>query len=400
MNNKKFSAGAWFLSAIGAVLGGILSESCLLPGTWQGHETPIFRVVWCGAFFTAVFVGGFLGLCLWMRLNRTCKVIRPKGWLASFLLSGALLFAAGAGGEALFMYTKEDVSLSGGVDLVLLLDASGSMDTSGYSVPRTQAACQFVDGLSDECRVQAVSFASIVLDQSPLSDMDDRGKTIVKEFIQGIDSVGATDFNAPLRAALDTLEREGRDDCHHAVLLLTDGAGELSAETVESFRNSRVKVFSVRIGSPGASDSQARALADFAAATGGFDTCLTPDAGGNVEASELLEAFQNAFQAVNETRTVMSDDMLTQSGPVSIYQFLVRLVTLMVCSALFGLGYFGQLQWPALGLNLACGLVTDVFLSFTRDDPEFEAAYLVVLCILIGSAFIRLNREGSEVIHV
>lgn len=391
MNSKKFSVGAWVLSAIGAVLGGIL----LTPRSWQGPGAPIYRIVWCGTFFTAVFVGGFLGLCLWMRLNRTCKVIRPKGWLASFLLSGALLFAAGAGGEALFMYTKEDVALSNGVDLILLLDASGSMDASGYSAPRTQAACQFVDGLSDECRVQAVSFASIVLDQSSLSDMDDGGKTVVKEFIQGIDSVGATDFNAPLRTALDTLEREGRDDCHHAVLLLTDGEGELSAEVIQSCQNSRVKVFSIRIGPSG---GRAGALPDLAAATGGFDACLTPDVGGGVEASQLLEAFRDAFQAVNKTRVVMTDDVLTQGGLVSIYQFLVRLSALMVCSALFGLGYFGRLQWPALGLNLACGLVLDVLLCLINASER--TACILILCILMGPALVRLNWEGGKVIRV
>lgn len=389
MNRKKFSVGAWVLSAGGAILGG----SLLTPGSWEG--SPVQRVVWCGMFFAAVFAGGFLGLCLWMRFNRSCRVIRPRGWPAAFLLSGALLFAAGAGGQALFMYTKEDFTVSSGVDLILLLDASGSMDASGYSAPRTQAACQFVDGLSDECRVQAVSFASIVLDQSPLSDMDEGGKTVVKEFTQGIDSIGATDFNAPLQAALDTLEREGRDDCHHAAVLLTDGEGELSDGIVQSCRDSRVRVFSIRIGPSG---GPAGALPELAAATGGFDVCLTPDAGGGVEASQLLEAFQNAFQAVSETRVVMTDDVLIQGGSVSVYQFLVRLAALMVCSALFGLGYFGRLQWPALGLNLACGLVIDGLLCCINASER--TACVLILCILMGSALVRLNWEGGEVIHV
>lgn len=391
MNNRKFSVGAWALSAIGAVGGGLL----LLPRSWEGLGTPIDRIVWCGAFFLAVFLGGFLGLGLWARWNRACKVVRPRGWPAAFLLSAALLFAAGAGGQALFMYTKEEVSVSAGVDMVLLLDASGSMDAQGYSLPRTQAACQFVDGLPDDCRVQAVSFASIVLDQSPLTRMDPQGKAEVTDFIRSIDSVGSTDFDAPLQAALDILGREGREDCHHAALLLTDGSGELSDDVVRSVQDSGVKVFTIRIGAPG---GQSGALADFARSTGGFDACLTPGPDGGVETGQLLASFQEAFQAVNETRVTMSDDMLIQGGPVSAYQFLVRLAALMACSALFGLGYFGRPQWPALGLNLACGLGLNVLLCFINTSER--TACILILCILMGPALVRLKWEGGEVIRV
>lgn len=394
MNNKTFSVSAWLLSAAGAALCGRL----LIPGSRQVLDTPLRRILWCGTFFPLVFLCGFLGLSLWMRWNKTCKVVRPKGWLAAFLTSAVLLGAVGAGGEALFMYTKENVSMSAGADMVLLLDASGSMDNSGYSHPRTQAACQFVDGLSGECRVQAVSFASIVLDRSALSAMDDNGKAAVKDFIQRMDSVGNTDFNAPLQAALDTLEQEGREGCHHAVLLLTDGEGDLSNDVIRSYRSSGVRVFTIRIGSSGSPSGQAKALADFAQSTGGFDVCLTPDANGDVETSDLLTSFQNAFQAIRETRVTMSDDLLLQGGRVSIYQFLVRLAVLMVCSALFGLGYFGRLQWPALGINLACGLVLDVVFLFL-GSPGY-ASCILILCILMGSALVRLRWEGSEVIHV
>lgn len=394
MNSKTFSVGAWMLSAAGTVLGGLL----LTPNRAQALDTPLQRILWCGIFFPAVFLCGFLGLSLWARWNRTCKVVRPRGWPAVFLASAVLLGAVGAGGEALFMYTKEQVSVSAEVDMVLLLDASGSMDSAGYSHPRTQAACQFVDGLSGDCRAQAVSFAAVVLDRSPLSLMDDSGKAAVKDFIQGIDSVGSTDFNDPLQVALDTLRQEGREGCHYAVFLLTDGEGDLSDEVVRTYLDSGIRVFTIRIGASGASSGQAKALTDFAQSTGGFDVCLTPGANGEVETSELLASFRNAFQAVRETRTAMSEDLLLQGGHVSLYQFLVRLAVLMVCSALFGIGYFGRLQWPALGLNLACGLVLDVAFLFL-GAPGY-APCILLLCVLIGPALVRLKWEGGEVIHV
>ena len=67
------------------------------------------------------------------------------------------------------MVTREEVVVSTDkVDMVLLLDASSSMDSASHDAPRTEAASQFVDAVGEDNRLQAVSFASTVLDSTDL----------------------------------------------------------------------------------------------------------------------------------------------------------------------------------------------------------------------------------------
>ena len=211
------------------------------------------------------------------------------------------------------MYSKEEVVVSASADVVLLLDASGSMESSGYHGARTDAGCQFVESLGEDNRMQAVSFAGKVLDSSSLLDMGAQGKHVLTQFIQGIDSVGTTDFNQPLETAMQTLTQEGRADAGKAVILLTDGEGSLDNDIVSVYKNGDVKVFTIRISSSSNMSTEARALAELAADTDGFDVQLTPKADGTVDAADMLEAFQEAFQATTDTQVKMSKDLLILS---------------------------------------------------------------------------------------
>ena len=48
--------------------------------------------------------------------------------------------------------------------------------------------------------------------------MDSTGKQELKDFIASIDSIGQTDFNAPLRLAVDTLTAEARPDVNLSLI--------------------------------------------------------------------------------------------------------------------------------------------------------------------------------------
>ena len=159
----RFGVLSWIFSLAGALLG-----SQLVAAMYDNVNGPMEHALWGGAVFLAIYIGGFAGLSLSLRFGRW-RARRPRGWLISFILCGALIFAAGAGGQALFMVTREEVVVSTDkVDMVLLLDASSSMDSAGYDAPRTEAASQFVDAVGEDNRLQAVSFASTVLDSTDL----------------------------------------------------------------------------------------------------------------------------------------------------------------------------------------------------------------------------------------
>lgn len=393
MKGKGFCVSAWAASAFG----GLLGAAIMTPSIWQ-LTTSRGRIIWAGMFFLVVFLCGNIGLQFALRFSRKYKVEMPRYWIIALLLSGVLLFGLGAGGQALFMYSREEIAVPADVDMVLLLDASGSMDASDYSAPRTNAACQFVDSLSEHHRLQAISFAARVMDCSSMLVTDDAGKQTLKQLIRSIDSTGMTDFDEPLQQALNTLQTQGRAGCSQAVLLLTDGEATISPDVINAYLSSGIKVFSIRIDSSSQLSDKAAALVDFAVSTGGFDAQLVPQADGDVDAANMLTAFQNAFQATSETRTNMSSDLIVCSEGTTTWQFLVRAVTMMLCSVIFGFGYFGRIQLIPLFLHLGFGFLLSLLISFLGGGSYVVC--VIMLCIMMAAAYVSLNPGIGEEMDV
>lgn len=395
MKNKAFGTGAWLCSLAGAAVGAFAAT----PEYWN-LETAEERMIWGGLFFLAVFLGGFVGLSIYFAASKRWQIVRSGNWALALILAGALIFGVGAGGQALFMRSHEVVTRPSEVDMVLLLDASGSMDFNHYSAPRTDAASQFVDSLNEDCRLQVVSFAAIVLDSSPLLTVDDQGKSQLKDFISRIDSTGETDFNAPLTVALSTLETQGRADSSKAIVLLTDGEGDLDPQVASDCIASGVQIFSLRITSETMLSREARALVDLAEQSGGFDTRLAPT-NGTVDTAAMLDAFQQAFQATTERRDLMLEQLLVFSEePASMYQLAVRAASLIVLSVLFGVGYYGRLDKSRLLWNILCGAAAAVLVTVCGELNFYASA--ICICLGLGSAFVTLEWQwqGGEVIDV
>lgn len=391
MRGKKFG---WVLSAasaLGALLGMIFMSSQMARAT----NTPGERALWVGAFFLMLFVFGFCGIQLAMLLSRTYKVERQPLWWAAFLLACALVFGIGAGGQYLFMYSREEVMVSAEVDMVLLLDASGSMDTNGYTAPRTEAACQFVDSLDEDCRLQVMSFAGRVLDSSQMLTMDSANKNVLKQMISLIDAYGSTDFNEPLQMAMDTLNGQSRPNCNKAVILLTDGESNLDAGIVNAYVGSDIRVFSIRISSKSNLDADAQALADFAKSTGGFDAQLTPNPDGSINTGDMLKAFQDAFKATSDTEIKMSEDLIVHAKDgVTIWQFLIRALVIVLCAIAIGFGYFGVISLPSVVSSGIMGLVAAILVTVLEGAGYALCALVIVL--LIETAYVFLDLRGED----
>lgn len=382
---------SWALSLLGAFL-----AAGFVGTAPAGAGDPSVYIFWSGRFFLAVFLGGFVGLQLSLALSRYGRARRSRGWFAALVLSGALIFGAGAGGQALFMLSREEVTTSSAVDMALLLDASGSMDTSGYSLPRTDAAVQFVEAMGEGTRIQAVSFASTVLDSTDLLTMDAAGRQTLVDFIQAIDAVGMTDFDAPLSLAADTLLTQERTDSNRAILLLTDGEGTFSSQVADTLLNSGIRLFSIRIDAVGSSSAEVQALTELAERTGGFDTRLVPGADGSVDTAALLQAFRDAFQATSEHRMGMKEELLISADGISSYQLAVRFVTLILCAVLFGVGYFAQLRGGMVVRNALSGALLAVLLTLGGSGD----LSVLLTCLLLGAAYVKIERKGGGTLDV
>lgn len=393
MRGRKMQFGAW----AGSLCGALLAAAVMAPGNWE-LDTSTGLILWSGLFFLAVYLGGWIGLRVALRYNKKYMVAYPPRWAVSAILAGAMLFGIGAAGQALYMYSRETVDIPAKVDMIMLLDASGSMSEQGYELPRTDAGCQFVDSLDEDSRLQAVSFAAMVLDRSQLLVMDDSGKTALKQFITGIDSIGMTDFNNPLTEAREILHSQDREEANKAVLLLTDGEGDLDRRMVQSYLEEGIRVYSVRIDDSTSLSFRAQALADFAAATGGFDTQLIPGPDGSVDPADLLDAFQNAFQSTKEDRTAMSGNLLICSRSATVWEFVVRAVTLMLCAAAFYFGYFGQARIRPLLLHGGIGLMLAACLSAFGIAAYGVSA--TQLCLTVAAGYVALELEQREEMDV
>lgn len=382
---KKFSVSAWVLSLIFSLVATFIFS----------RVARSYPIVLMGSFFLVMFLSGFLGMQLALVLSRKYEVKRPKNWVVKMLLAAILVFGIGAGGQFLFTYSKEEVLVPPQVDMVLLLDASRSMEGE-YKEARTDAACQFIDGLSADHRVQIISFAATVLDQSALTTTDAAGKQTLKTTIQGINSTGNTDFDEPLSLAITTLKTEVRPNCGKAVLLLTDGDAPISDDVIDMYISNNIPLFSVRINSSGSMSVDAQNLVDAAIRTKGSDTELVPKADGSVDASDMLKAFQDAFQSTVENQTNMKHGFIARSSGVTLWQFIVRTVTFLLCMITFRFGYFGRFSVK----SLIGDILSAVFLSVVISIIGGPYNSLLLLCLIMAASYVSITVQTSEDINV
>lgn len=395
MRGKQFG---WVLSgasALGALIGMIFMSVQMN----RAADSSLGRALWVGGFFLMLFVFGFCALQLAIMLNKTYQVQRRPLWWVAFLLACVLIFGISTVGQFAFMYSTEKVLVPAEVDMVLLLDASSSMAAFGYNDSRTDAACQFVDSLSEDCRLQGVSFAGTVLDSTQLLTMNTANKATLKQMISAIDAAGSTDFNEPLRQAMDTLNREGRPDSKKAVVLLTDGQSELDSGVVSSYVGSDILVFTVRIDKSSSLDLDEQALVDLATQTGGFDTHLVPGPGGKVNAGDMLQAFQSAFEATSQVEVNMREDLIVYAEDgITFGQFLIRTLVIVLCTVVIGFGYFGKISLPSIISGGVAGLIASVLVCILEGAGYALCALILVL--LTGTAYVFLDLRGEDHVDV
>lgn len=393
MKQNKFNVITWVASAGGASAAAWISATVLgNPTTGMGW------ILWMGLFFMASFVGGFAGMALSLVFSRKYAVTPPRNWAVSMAIAAVVLFGIGAVGQTLFMITRTEKSVTKPVDMVLLLDGSSSMVSCGYTTPRTEAGCQFVDSLQSSDQLAAISFSATILGRTALVPMDQSGKGVVQDFIRTIDSAGLTDFDQPLENAMNILNEQGRPDSSKAVILLTDGDAPISYPVRDTYLSSDVKLFSIRISSTDILIGNAKDLADFAAATNGFDILLTPAADGSVSTDDLVQAFQNAFEATTQGGTDMILEPLIGATDVTLWQFIVRTITLICCSVVFGMGYFARIEKNTLILNLIAGLVASVLITILCQLGTGMGTWLYFP--LIAAAYVSMNLDTGDDIYV
>ena len=139
------------------------------------------------------------------------------------------------------------------LDVMFVIDSSGSMDWNDPNDYRRTAAKNFVDGLIPGTRVGVatgdragvVDFDSYATLTQSLTDDFER----VKAAIDRIDASGGTNIGAGVNAANNELIRNSADDRIKIQILLTDGDGSYShSYTTNAFENGIV-IYTIGLGS-------------------------------------------------------------------------------------------------------------------------------------------------------
>lgn len=159
------------------------------------------------------------------------------------------------------------------VDLVLVIDTSGSMAGDKIASARTSLA-QFVQLLDNRDQLQVISFSTNVNELTPLSPLADKKEEVVRR-VSGLIEAGDTSlYDATLRAMTD-LKTNGNPDHIRGVVVLSDGQDTASTTTLEQLMaqigstgeegGNAIKLFTIAFGG----DADTEALRQMAESTGG-----------------------------------------------------------------------------------------------------------------------------------
>lgn len=361
----------WVLSAIASILA---------MGVWAAlydglSATGIGHAVWCGGFLAIGLAGGFLGVLLTMALRKKIRIHYPGNRALALILGVVIAFVAGFGGQ--IIYSIGLSTTTGDVDFVLLLDYSDSMIP--YMEPSADAAKTLIDSMDENMCVQAVTFASRVIDKTALLPMDQPGKDKVKAFIDASDIVGGTNFDEAFREALDTLNKNASKNRAQAVIMLTDGDGSVDKQLQNRFVSAGIRVYSIRITDGSYVSGNAKELATFAENTGGFDTEVKLDAKYQIDETALLAAFEGAFEDATSLKWD-EGSFLIDRDPTGFRKVAVRVVIALLYGLLLSWVYYGRLSIfnPIWSLVLAIIVMGNE--EYARTAYECAAWYGLFLC--------------------
>jgi len=126
-----------------------------------------------------------------------------------------LVLAAGRGPE-------EAAGGSRGVDLVVVLDRSGSMQGAKLEHAR-QSLHQLLPGLTDRDRFALFSYSDAVQKHCDLLPVNDLNRGRMHTAVNGISANGATNLGEGLRAGIDLITASGNPGRPGRVILISDG---------------------------------------------------------------------------------------------------------------------------------------------------------------------------------
>lgn len=202
-----------------------------------------------------------------------------------------------------------------GIDVVFVIDSSGSMWDNDHSGLRKEAAKAFVDKLGSNDRAAVIDFDH---DASVYQDFTS-DHTNLKNAINRINDSGGTDLGAGMGKAISLFTNSSytRTDAYKYIIFLTDGDGSYNTGYTSNASKNGIVVYTVGLGS-GVKESTLKAIAD---GTGGkYYFASTADALSGIYKDVSFETVDYTTDTNNDgisdyyTKLLNDGDLLLSTG--------------------------------------------------------------------------------------
>ena len=185
-------------------------------------------------------------------------VMQPRtaaGWKAVFDQTPLLCAAGGGGGNTT------------GIDVVFLVDTSGSMSSNDPTGLRVEGAKAFVDAMRPQDSAAVVGFQSFASREIGLTTLDSSANvTAVKSALDRTNFAGGgTDISTAVSEAISILNTPGSDGRLRVAVLLTDGQSPYDTALTTQARDAFIQIHTIGLGL----GTDAGLLTDIATGTGG-----------------------------------------------------------------------------------------------------------------------------------
>jgi Ca-activated chloride channel homolog len=181
------------------------------------------------------------------RLNLSWMRVIP------YLLQVAALFFLALGMARPITAQEKQERYSEGIDIMLVMDASGSMETDDFKPSRLEVAketaIKFIDGRLDD-RIGIVLFAEDAFSYAPLTLDYELLKKQIKAINSDLMPKEGTAVGSAIAVAINRMEENKSPS--QVIILLTDGAsnrGQISPATAANLaKEKNIKIYSIGIG--------------------------------------------------------------------------------------------------------------------------------------------------------
>ena len=203
-----------------------------------------------------------------------------------------------------------------GLDVVLVIDSSGSMDWNDPNGLRKATAKSFVGKLGEKDRAAVVDFDSY---SSVFADFtSDKG--VIEKAIDRIDYSGGTNLSAGISTAINLFTNSSytRQNAYKYIIMLTDGDGSYSNNYTKIAADNNIVIYTVGLGS-GVMPSVLKSIAD---GTGGkyYFASTAQDLDGiytQIEFETIDYTTDTNGDGISDYHTKLIYDGLLKSGTAS-----------------------------------------------------------------------------------